>query len=190
VAVYENIAVQTPLDQQLRIPMYTLPYDIVVPLNDLHPGRAPAWRLPWRSSGRPQPGPPTSPLVACRVESRVPDKPAGGLLGWKISGATAKGVVMAEQSKQHEPEPRVDTRTLIILAFSATAGVLVEYYDFFIYGYAAASAFPGRILPRFDSGYGASAVLSGFWGRVPGAASGRLHLRPLRRPHPAASIRF
>ena len=37
VAVYENIAVQTPLDQQLRIPMYTLPYDIVVPLNDLHP---------------------------------------------------------------------------------------------------------------------------------------------------------
>jgi hypothetical protein len=36
VAVYENTALQIPQDQQLNIPMYTLPYDIVVPLNDLH----------------------------------------------------------------------------------------------------------------------------------------------------------
>jgi hypothetical protein len=42
------------------------------------------------------------------------------------------------------------TRTLIILAVSATAGYLVEVYDFFIYGYAAASAFPIREgLPTF-----------------------------------------
>src|SRR5215217_9025041 len=33
-------------------------------------------------------------------------------------------------------EERVDLRTMTILAFSATAGVLVEYYDFFIFGYA------------------------------------------------------
>jgi MFS family permease len=43
----------------------------------------------------------------------------------------------------------VDTRTLIILAFSATAGVFVEFYDFFIYGYAAASAFPSIFFPKF-----------------------------------------
>jgi MFS family permease len=36
----------------------------------------------------------------------------------------------------------------IILAFSATAGVLVEFYDFFIYGYAAASAFPAIFFPK------------------------------------------
>jgi MFS transporter, MHS family, shikimate and dehydroshikimate transport protein len=45
-------------------------------------------------------------------------------------------------------EPKIDTRTLTILAFSATAGVLVEYYDFFIYGFAAASAFPSIFFPK------------------------------------------
>lgn len=43
---------------------------------------------------------------------------------------------------------RGDTRSLTILAFSATAGVLVEFYDFFIYGYAAASAFPAIFFPK------------------------------------------
>ena len=41
-----------------------------------------------------------------------------------------------------------DTGTLAILAFSATAGTLVELYDFFIYGYAAASAFPAIFFPK------------------------------------------
>jgi len=36
VALYEDTAVQTPQDRQLKIPMYSLPYDIVVPLKDLH----------------------------------------------------------------------------------------------------------------------------------------------------------
>jgi hypothetical protein len=35
----------------------------------------------------------------------------------------------------------------VILAISATAGALVEFYDFFIYGYAAASAFPAIFFP-------------------------------------------
>src|SRR5215467_9760608 len=42
----------------------------------------------------------------------------------------------------------VDTRTLTILAVSATAGYLVEVYDFFIYGYAVASAFPAIFFPK------------------------------------------
>jgi MHS family shikimate/dehydroshikimate transporter-like MFS transporter len=41
-----------------------------------------------------------------------------------------------------------NTRTLTILAFSATAGAVVEFYDFFIYGYAAASAFPAIFFPK------------------------------------------
>ena len=50
---------------------------------------------------------------------------------------------MAERSI-HE----VDTRTLVILAFSATAGVLVEFYDFTIFGFATASAFPEIFFPN------------------------------------------
>jgi MHS family shikimate/dehydroshikimate transporter-like MFS transporter len=45
----------------------------------------------------------------------------------------------------------VDTRTLTILAFSATAGTLVEQYDFFLYGYAAASAFPAIFFPKLPT---------------------------------------
>ena len=48
---------------------------------------------------------------------------------------------------QHS-KPAVDTSTLVILAFSATAGVLVEFYDFLIYGFAAATAFPLIFFPR------------------------------------------
>jgi len=54
---------------------------------------------------------------------------------------------MVEQSTQD-----VDNRTLIILAFSATSGVLVEFYDFTIFGYAAASAFPQIFFPNLTFG--------------------------------------
>jgi MFS family permease len=37
---------------------------------------------------------------------------------------------------------------LLLLTFSATAGVTVEFYDFFLYGYAAASAFPATFFPN------------------------------------------
>ena len=50
---------------------------------------------------------------------------------------------MAERSIQE-----VDTRTLVILAFSATAVVLVEFYDFTIFGFATASAFPEIFFPN------------------------------------------
>jgi MFS transporter, MHS family, shikimate and dehydroshikimate transport protein len=44
-----------------------------------------------------------------------------------------------------------DTRTLIILAFSATAGVFVEFYDFAIFGFAAASSFPAIFFPKLPA---------------------------------------
>src|SRR5580765_6329029 len=47
-----------------------------------------------------------------------------------------------------DPPDVTSTRTLILLAFSATAGVMVEFYDFFLYGYAAASAFPTIFFPN------------------------------------------
>jgi len=50
---------------------------------------------------------------------------------------------------RHSPQ-EVDTRTLIILAFSATAGVLVEFYDFTIFSFAAASAFPQIFFPNLS----------------------------------------
>jgi MHS family shikimate/dehydroshikimate transporter-like MFS transporter len=50
-----------------------------------------------------------------------------------------------------EPEQNVDGRSLVILAFSATAGVMVEFYDFFIFGYAAASTFPKIFFPQLSA---------------------------------------
>src|SRR5438093_7385250 len=45
-------------------------------------------------------------------------------------------------------DQKIEIRTLIVLAFSATVGVMVEFYDFFLYGYAAASAFPAIFFPK------------------------------------------
>jgi MFS family permease len=47
----------------------------------------------------------------------------------------------------HDSES-IDTRSLIILACSATAGVWLEFYDFTIFGYAAASGFPQTFFPN------------------------------------------
>ena len=88
---------------------------------------------------------------------------------------------MLEQIRQDEPEQKVDTRTLIILAFSATAGVLVEFYDFFIYGYAAASAFPHVFFPKLAPTTALVLSYLAFGAGFPGAASGGVRLRSLRR---------
>ncbi len=46
------------------------------------------------------------------------------------------------------PKQPADTRTLAMIAFTATAGAFIEYYDFLIYGFAAATAFPTIFFPR------------------------------------------
>ena len=48
------------------------------------------------------------------------------------------------------PEKGADRRAIALLAFSASAGVLVEFYDFFIFGYAAASVFPKVFFPNLS----------------------------------------
>lgn len=48
----------------------------------------------------------------------------------------------------HDITNRVGSGKLAVLAFASTAGVMVEFYDFFIYGYAAASVFPAVFFPN------------------------------------------
>jgi len=60
----------------------------------------------------------------------------------------AKGLSGGQPYMSESSLPSADTRTLIILAFSATAGVLVEFYDFAIFGFAVASAFPEIFFPK------------------------------------------
>ena len=53
-----------------------------------------------------------------------------------------------ERSLSGDSAQQVDTRTLIILAFSATAGVLVEFYDLAVFVFAVARAFPTIFIPK------------------------------------------
>src|SRR5215510_2270760 len=61
---------------------------------------------------------------------------------------------MAGAGYGDDRQPQASTRTLVLLAFSATAGVMVEFYDFFLYGYAAASAFPAIFFPNLPATQG------------------------------------
>src|SRR5262249_8285839 len=67
----------------------------------------------------------------------------------------------------------VQSGSIQLLAFSATAGVLVEFYDFYIYGYAAASAFPAIFFPQLAATaalvFSFPAVGAGFPARLVGA---------------------
>src|SRR5262249_24079292 len=81
-----------------------------------------------RASGRPRPRAPVAhPLVGVGPPPMKPDD---------------------ENGLRTSSVPGVDTRTLVVLAASATAGVLVEFYDFTIFGFAVATAFPAIFFPN------------------------------------------
>ena len=69
--------------------------------------------------------------------------------------------------------PVSDTRSLSLLALSATAGILLEFYDFTIFGYAAAGAFPAVFFPTFSPSralvFSYIAYASGYPARLVGA---------------------
>jgi hypothetical protein len=69
------------------------------------------------------------------------------LVQWRLPGIRSRATPRLEDGVScsanggHSP-----LRSLVLLAFFATAAVLVEYYDFFIFAYAA-SAFPKIFFP-------------------------------------------
>ncbi len=82
---------------------------------------------------------------------------------------------MAESGKASVPasDSAAEFKTLVLVTFSTTAGVMVEFYDFFLYGYAAAVVFPELFFPNLPLGQ--ALVLSylafgaGFPARILGA---------------------
>ena len=72
-----------------------------------------------------------------------------------------------------DPAQASDTRRLSLLALSATAGVLLEFYDFTIFGYAAAGAFPAVFFPNLSASralvFSYIAYASGYPARLVGA---------------------
>ena len=90
-----------------------------------------------------------------------------------LRSSEGRPVVEGDSKIAEQADQTVDTRTLIILAFSATAGVLVEFYDFFIFGYATATAFPATFFtnlpPTQALVFSYLAFAAGFPARVLGA---------------------
>ena len=87
---------------------------------------------------------------------------------------------MAESGRDTVPasDSAVGIKTLVLVTFSTTAGVMVEFYDFFLYGYAAAVVFPKLFFPNLPFSQ-ALVLLLGVRGRVPREDFGRVHIRTL-----------
>ncbi|MGA2991837.1 MAG: MFS transporter [Candidatus Korobacteraceae bacterium] len=60
---------------------------------------------------------------------------------------------MAESGRASVPasDSAAGIKTLVLLTFATTAGVMVEFYDFFLYGYAAATVFPKLFFPNLPA---------------------------------------
>ena len=75
---------------------------------------------------------------------------------------------------KHSSHVKVATASLI--------GTTIEWYDFFLYGTAAALVFNKLFFPHFDPLAGTMLAFATFARGLRRAAAGRHRVRPLRRP--------
>ena len=75
-----------------------------------------------------------------------------------------------------------DTQSLRQVAMASFIGTTIEWYDFFLYGTAAALVFNKLFFPKLDPSSGTLAAFATFAVGFVARPLGGVDLRPLRRP--------
>ena len=101
-----------------------------------------------------------------------------------IRRAQSRTVAASRRRRRATARPSACARKQVRRAMIAgTVGTSIEWYDFFLYGTAAALVFPKLFFPGASAYAGALAVVRDLRGRLRRAPGRRGDLRPLRRPH-------